>query len=150
LRAFSCLRAANVIAILVVNIDTIELLVIHNSDKACGDLFLLSKTVVPAVIVITCVKNGHRDHETKHHFKYWRRTRYQALPDQDPPMPAPPKLRMTFFPAALKLSTRPWLFALLQIASAGATLHCTSQAFLVGAHVYETAKAMTTWEYASN
>lgn len=52
--ASSCLRTTDVVAIFVVNVDTIELLGVDNVDKACGELFLLSKTVVPAVIGVTC------------------------------------------------------------------------------------------------
>ena len=50
-------------------------------------------------------------------------------------MPAPPKLRMTFFPAALHVSTRGWLFTLSQMGTDEATVHCVLQLFLVCAQV---------------
>lgn len=55
LLASSSLRAIDVIAIFVVNVDAIQFLCVDDVDEACGELFLLSKAVVPAVILVTCV-----------------------------------------------------------------------------------------------
>jgi hypothetical protein len=63
-----------------------------------------------------------------------RNIRYQDLPLHEPPILAPPKLTMTFFPAALHWSTRPWLFEFMQMGTVGAILHCVSQTFLSGDH----------------
>jgi hypothetical protein len=52
----SCLHAVDVVTIFVVNVDTIEVLFFYNIDKARGDLIPLAKAVVPAVMLITCIK----------------------------------------------------------------------------------------------
>lgn len=54
LLASSCLPAINVVAIFVVEVYTIEFLVVNDGDKTGGDLFLLAKTVIPTVVLIAC------------------------------------------------------------------------------------------------
>jgi hypothetical protein len=54
----SCLLAGDVIAVLVVNVDTVQFLVFDNVDKGCGEFFFLAEAVVPAVILVTCVKRS--------------------------------------------------------------------------------------------
>jgi len=142
LRSSSCLRAINVIAIFVIDVDTIKVLGIDNVNEACGELFLLAKAVVPAIICARTIMIIRWNIT----FNTQTRDSYRDLPDQEPPMPAPPKLRMTFFPAALHKLTRGWLFALLQIGTVGATAHFILQAFFICVQVYDTAKAMTMQE----
>ena len=55
-------------------------------------------------------------------------------------MPAPPKLKMILFPACLQLSTKTWLFMLLQMGTLDAMLHCASKLFSTSLYVYDTAK----------
>ena len=48
------LFACNIIAVLVVNIDTIKFLIADDVYETCAELFFSSKTIIPTVIVITC------------------------------------------------------------------------------------------------
>jgi hypothetical protein len=54
LGASSRLLAGNVVAVFVINVNTIKLLSVDNVDKASGECFLLTKAVVPTVVRITC------------------------------------------------------------------------------------------------
>jgi hypothetical protein len=70
-------------------------------------------------------------------------------PAHDPPIPAPPNERITFFPWERQRSTRSCRFWLLQMGTGEPIVHWLSQLFLLGFQVYETAKAMTMWVYSS-
>jgi len=48
-----------VITILVVNVDTVELLIVNDADEARGELVLLAKAVIPAIILVTRPRATH-------------------------------------------------------------------------------------------
>ena len=47
---------------------------------------------------------------------------------------------MTFFPASVQLSTKAWLFVLLQMGTLNAMLHCVSHLFFTSMYVYDAEK----------
>ena len=120
LPALPCLSVSNVMAMFIVNVDSIKFLAIDNSNKACGESFLLAKEVVPAVILIACVITIMILFWLTVMWMLSRLSRWRAL------MPAPQKLRMTFFPAAIHKSTRGCLFALVQMGTSKAMI-CPKQ-----------------------
>jgi hypothetical protein len=46
------LLPGNIIAVLVVNVDSIEVMAVDNVDKVGGEIFLSTKAVVPTVILV--------------------------------------------------------------------------------------------------
>ena len=120
------LLATNVVTVLVVDIDTVKVLVINNGNEGIGKCFglVFTETVVPAVIRIAWkyirymletdgLKNmsismnhshGNTSKDTNNvDMKQNKSNHY--LPNQDPPIPAPPNERITFFPSARHEST---------------------------------------------
>jgi hypothetical protein len=59
LRTTTRLKAIHVITVFVVYIDAIEILLVNNVHEARGKLFLFSKAVIPAVIVISVPASTH-------------------------------------------------------------------------------------------